>query len=550
MEWLIQALRVLREVRDWPDVRRNGSRPGAARPLAPPPASTPSEAATLVVPLGPAATPAAPPPPKKAPPAPPARPHQRRSRRGEEGQEPRLAERQEIPLEQIDAQAVAAVRRLRRYGFKAYLVGGCVRDLLLGFKPKDFDVATDARPEEVKSIFRNSRIIGRRFRLVHLYFQGGKLIEVSTFRANQTSEEEAEESQDLLIRRDNVFGSEEEDALRRDFTINALFYDVTTGKIIDHVGGLTDIRGRYLRMIGDPDVRLREDPVRILRAIRFTAKTDLRVDPELKSAMMRHKDEIRRCPPARVLEETLRLLRIGHAAKTVRLMDESGILKILLPEIHDFLDGKLETAEAYRPEDAAQALYAHLEALDALIARESVSDAVVLAALIYAPLSFVVGSGEESRDRSRRLADFIALITARMTLTRRLNEDLRQLFMTLRVMERSLSNKGGRGRRRRGGEGPRRGVLPEALQLFEIHLLATGQSLELLETWQNGDGVGRSAPREPDENAEEGAVAEDAPMAEAAPPNEGEAPAEGDDNVRRRRRRGGRGRRRAATSPA
>lgn len=444
---------------------------------------------------------------------------------------------------------MAAVRRLRRYGFKAYLVGGCVRDLLLGFTPKDFDVATDARPEEVKSIFRNSRIIGRRFRLVHLYFQGGKLIEVSTFRANQTSEEEAEESQDLLIRRDNVFGSEEEDALRRDFTINALFYDVTTGKIIDHVGGLTDIRGRYLRMIGDPDVRLREDPVRILRAIRFTAKTDLRVDPELKAAMMRHKDEIRRCPPARVLEETLRLLRIGHAAKTVRLMDESGILKILLPEIHDFLDGKLETAEPYRPEDAAQALYAHLEALDALIARESVSDAVVLAALIYAPLSFVVGSGEESRDRSRRLADFIALITARMTLTRRLNEDLRQLFMTLRVMERSLSNKGGRGRRRRGGEGPRRGVLPEALQLFEIHLLATGQSLELLETWQNGDG-GRPAPREPEEQGEAGLASADEPPAEAAPAVEGEAPADNDDGGRRRRRRGGRGRRRAAPSPA
>lgn len=508
----------------------------------------------MVVPLGPAPAPAPAPEARKAPPPPPRT--ARRSRRGEEGAEPRLSDRQEIPLEQIDAQAVAAVRRLRRYGFKAYLVGGCVRDLLLGFTPKDFDVATDARPEEVKSIFRNSRIIGRRFRLVHLYFQGGKIIEVSTFRANQTAEEDAEEGQDLLIRRDNVFGSEEEDALRRDFTINALFYDVTTGRIIDHVGGLTDIRGRYLRMIGDPDVRLREDPVRILRAIRFTAKTDLRVDPELKAAMSRHKEEIRRCPPARVLEETLRLLRIGHAAKTVRLMDESGILKILLPEIHDFLDGKLETDEPYRPEDAATALYAHLEALDALIARESVSDAVVLGALIYAPLSFVLGSKDESRDRARRLVDFLALITARMTLTRRLNEDLRQLFSTLRMMERSMGNKG-RGRRRGARADGRKGVLPEALQLFEIHLLATGQSLELLEAWNDRGGGSRPTPREPDPEGDvraPSAPAEVAPGQDEATDSKPEDDASSDGNgpeaQRRRRRRGGRGRRRSAPAPA
>src|SRR5881398_3479019 len=166
----------------------------------------------------------------------------------------------EIPEELLDPDAVKVVRRLRRANHQAYLVGGCVRDLLLGIRPKDFDVATSAHPSQVKDTFRNSRLIGRRFRLAHIFFRGGKIIEVSTFRLNPLDELQ-DLPQDLLIRHDNVFGTAEEDARRRDFTINGLFYDVDEGKVVDHVEGKADLAKRLIHTIGNPDVRMREDPV-------------------------------------------------------------------------------------------------------------------------------------------------------------------------------------------------------------------------------------------------------------------------------------------------
>src|SRR5689334_21194532 len=193
----------------------------------------------------------------------------------------------EIPESLLDPEAVKVVRRLRRSGFVAYLVGGCVRDLLLGMRPKDFDVATSAHPNEVKETFRNSRLIGRRFRLAHVYFRGGKIIEVSTFRANPL-DELTDLPQDLLIRHDNVFGTAEGDARRRDFTINGLFYDVDEGRVVDHVGGKADLRARLVRTIGEPDVRMREDPVRILRAIRFAAKCAFELEGNTFAAMQAH----------------------------------------------------------------------------------------------------------------------------------------------------------------------------------------------------------------------------------------------------------------------
>ena len=170
----------------------------------------------------------------------------------------------------IDGDAERVVRRLTKGGFTAYLVGGCVRDLLLGLHPKDFDVATSATPNDIRATFRNCRIIGRRFRLAHVFF-GKKIIETATFRANPR-EDEGDDDGDLLIRRDNVFGTETEDARRRDFTINGLFYDFEREDVIDHVGGLPDLEARLVRTIGDPDVRFREDPVRMLRAIKFAAR--------------------------------------------------------------------------------------------------------------------------------------------------------------------------------------------------------------------------------------------------------------------------------------
>jgi poly(A) polymerase len=197
-----------------------------------------------------------------------------------------------IPHEQIDADAEKVVRRLTRNGYAGYLVGGCVRDLLLGRKPKDFDVATSATPQEIKALFRNCRIIGRRFRLAHIFF-GSKIIETSTFRANPREVEAdeltenvpegaalpPEEPAELLIRRDNVFGTAEEDARRRDFTINGLFYDLDADKVIDYVEGLPDLEKKVVRTIGDPQIRFREDPVRILRAIKFAARLDFEIEP-------------------------------------------------------------------------------------------------------------------------------------------------------------------------------------------------------------------------------------------------------------------------------
>jgi hypothetical protein len=283
----------------------------------------------------------------------------------------------EIREERLDPDAVKVVRRLRRAGFLAYLVGGCVRDLLLGMRPKDFDVATSAHPNQVKETFRNSRLIGRRFRLAHVFFRGGKIIEVSTFRKSPL-DELADLPQDLLIRHDNVFGDAEEDARRRDFTINGLFYDVDEGRVVDHVGGKRDLTARLVRTIGDPDVRMREDPVRILRAIRFAAKCGMRIEPDTFAAMKKHVAEIPRCAPPRVLEEVLKLLRSGASRHCLELLRDVGALRVLLPPVAEQLER--------RGRDEAER---HLRALDALDAHVCVgeipSDAVLLATLL-APL--------------------------------------------------------------------------------------------------------------------------------------------------------------------
>jgi poly(A) polymerase len=234
----------------------------------------------------------------------------------------------------IDPDADRVVRKLNRAGYKAYLVGGCVRDLLVGKKPKDFDVATSATPNEIKSTFRNSRIIGRRFRLAHVFF-GSKIIETSTFRANPRDEDEI----DLLIRRDNVFGTETEDARRRDFTINGLFYDVEREEVIDHVGGLADLDAKLVRTIGDPDVRFQEDPVRMLRAIKFAARLDFGFEPATWRALLRWRGEISKCAPPRLLEEIHRLLRGGAARRSFELLVETGALAVLSPHLAGLLEG-------------------------------------------------------------------------------------------------------------------------------------------------------------------------------------------------------------------
>jgi poly(A) polymerase len=241
----------------------------------------------------------------------------------------------------IDADADRVVRKLTRAGYKAYLVGGCVRDLLIGRTPKDFDVATSATPNEIKSTFRNSRIIGRRFRLAHVFF-GSKIIETATFRANPRDDDVP----DLLIRRDNVFGSETDDARRRDFTINGLFYDVEREEVIDHVGGLADLDARLVRTIGDPDIRFQEDPVRMLRALKFAARLDFGFEPTTWRALLRWRSEISKCAPPRLLEEMHRLLRGGAARRSFELMVETGVLAVLSPYLAGLLEGPGAPAKA------------------------------------------------------------------------------------------------------------------------------------------------------------------------------------------------------------
>jgi len=241
---------------------------------------------------------------------------------------PRILPRPEHNLSRkgIDEDALKVLYRLKNHGFKAYLVGGGVRDLLLERKPKDFDIATDAHPQQVKKLFRNCFVVGRRFRLCHVRF-GRKVVEVSTFRRQAPAEEG-----DTLIRRDNTFGTPEEDAFRRDFTVNALFYDIATFSVIDYVSGLEDLTNRLIRTIGDPEVRFREDPVRMLRAVALAARLGFTIHRDTLEAIRFLRGEIVKSSPARILDEIYKILRQGASRQTFQILHDTGLLAYLLPE--------------------------------------------------------------------------------------------------------------------------------------------------------------------------------------------------------------------------
>lgn len=236
-----------------------------------------------------------------------------------------------ISRKNIDEHALKVLYRLHKAGFHACLVGGAVRDLLLGVKPKDFDVATDATPEEVNKLFRNCRLIGRRFRLAHVHF-GRQIIEVATYRGNHDLTPSGVQDESGRIVRDNVFGSLEEDVWRRDLTANALYYDISDFSVIDFVGGYDDIQNKRLRLIGDVETRYREDPVRMLRALRFSAKLDFEIDAESKQPIYELGHLLEDIPPARLYEEVLKLFHSGHAVRSFELLLEFDVLKYLFPE--------------------------------------------------------------------------------------------------------------------------------------------------------------------------------------------------------------------------
>ena len=238
----------------------------------------------------------------------------------------------DIDRTRVSEKAVAVIDKLRTAGFDAYLVGGCVRDLLLGKVPKDFDVATDATPEDVRKVFPRVRLVGRRFRIVHVRV-GREIIEVSTFRRAVTDEEDhgPHLSDDGMILRDNLYGTIDQDAFRRDFTVNALYYDPTANVVLDYCNGMRDIASRTLRLIGKPKTRFQEDPVRILRAIRFAAKLDLKLHPKTEAAIAPMCEMLTAIPPARLFDEFTKLFLTGHGERAFDLLSEHDLVEILFP---------------------------------------------------------------------------------------------------------------------------------------------------------------------------------------------------------------------------
>jgi poly(A) polymerase len=400
-----------------------------------------------------------------------------------------------IAPERVDADAVKVLRRLTRSGYAAFLVGGGVRDLLLGRQPKDFDIATSARPNEVKREFRNCRIIGRRFRLAHILFAGGKVIEVATFRKDPeqegasfvaTESEDEEEipslrpvpkdrgdDADLLIRQDNTFGEPHEDAIRRDFTINGLFYDLERREVIDYVGGVRDLRDAVVRTIGEPDTRFREDPVRILRAIKFSARLDFGIAPEVYDAIVDIRGELSRSAPPRVLEEILRLLRGGAAQRSVYLMWDTGVLGLVMPELSAHLEDEAEGAEE---------VWTRLSIIDRMQAASDLpSDTVLIGALLYGPLSEAV---EGQRDAAAAFDDFFAEMAIRLALPRRLRDRMRLIYAAQRRLDRGQVN---------GLD--KREIWGDTVRLYAIRALATGRPLP---PWAEA-----AMPRTPSERAQQ-----------------------------------------------
>ena len=385
-----------------------------------------------------------------------------------------------ISRRDIDPDALKVLYRLHEHNYIAYLVGGSVRDLLLQRRPKDFDIGTSAHPHQVKKLFRNCWIIGRRFRLAHVKF-GSKTIEVATFRRHVKADEtlpgdEATDplaearvdsvegddrrrlrAEDHLIHRDNVYGTPEEDAFRRDFTVNALFYDIGTFSIIDYTGGLQDLDARLIRSIGDPEVRFLEDPVRMLRAVVLAARLEFTIDPESLEAITRHKHEIARSAPPRLLEEYFKILRSGHATQAFRQLHEVGLLREITPEV----------------EEAPPEFWNAIEAVDRYRAGfRSAPDTLtnaVLAGTLLQPLGIVGRGRRYHADALERRVELGLLPIARRDIER-----LQQIFSILpRVLDTQAPFRAQRTLLHRSS-------LDEALTWLEIH----GDRPDVVTHWQ------------------------------------------------------------------
>jgi len=431
--------------------------------------------------------------------------------------EPVIVPRAEHPLSrsQVDADALKVLYRLHQNGYVAYLVGGSVRDLLLGRKPKDFDIGTSAHPYEVKKLFRNCWIIGRRFRLAHVRF-GDKTIEVATFRRQVSAEEaatadaplqtlappesdvaapELEDERDRLIHRDNTFGTPEQDAFRRDFTINALFYDIETFSIIDYTGGLEDLQKGVVRCIGVPEERFQEDPVRMMRAVAMAARLNFTIDPPIEAAIAAHRSDIARSAPARLIEEFYKLLRSGAAERAFRMLAEHKLLDPISEELQ---------------EHAGDALWRSLAALDAYRTRVETPDALTTPILLGSLLMPIPPAARAITHPPRWTEDMKKeprISLGLLPLARRDIERLRQILgLQRRLLDAKLAPRAKRALMHKG-------TFREALTWLEIH----GQAPEAVAEWRAFTEHAGAHPAEP-----------------------GAGDAEGDRPRRRRRRRRGR----------
>lgn len=379
----------------------------------------------------------------------------------------------DLDEELIDADAAKVVRRLTRHGYEAYLVGGGVRDLLVGRRPKDFDVATSARPDDVRRLFRNSRIIGRRFRLVHVLFGGGKVIETATFRRAPEAAT-GREGDDLLIRNDNVFGDQHEDAQRRDFRINGLFYDIERQEVIDWVGGMPDIQRRSVHTIGNPVVRFLEDPVRILRAIKFSARLDFGISPDVYDAIVTCRHALRRAAKPRLFEEVLRLMREGAAHRAIWIAWETGVLDVLLPELSTFLADRDET------DDVVWRLLSELDRRSEAGANSD--DTLLWAALLLEPMREAC-MGE--RDRVDAAHEFLEPIVDRLNVPRRIADPVRRVIAALPRLESG-----------RAGRFARSGLYPLAAEISALRAACLGDApLSLPGAALDSDEAGASGGR-------------------------------------------------------
>ena len=386
-----------------------------------------------------------------------------------------------ISRAQIDPDALKVLYRLHQNDYLAYLVGGSVRDLLLGRRPKDFDIGTSAHPYQVKRLFRNCWIIGRRFRLAHVRFGPTKVIEVATFRSKLTAEElaapppepaphagiplhpGAHAGHDPLLHRDNTFGTPEEDAFRRDFTVNALFYDISSFSIIDYTGGLDDLDARLIRCIGVPEERFQEDPVRMLRAVSMASRLGFAIDPPIDAAIGRHRTEIAKSSPSRMIEEIYKVLRAGASERAFRMLAERRLLEPIAPELqrgaHDALWRSLAALDAYRArfEDAPDTL----------------TNAILLGSVLV-PLGHTSRGLSPPAEPDGEFRKEPRLSLGMLPLARRDIERLRQMLgMQRRLIDMHLSP---RARRALMHRGPFR----EAFTWLEIH----GNAPEALEHWR------------------------------------------------------------------